>query len=132
MFKFRDSCSLISRALAEALNLQEEVLVGAAASAVPSRIVSCSSREVLSPLEVGVSFSIAGKSSMGNYLPHYSLGGSGSSWMMMASGHSTLLGGVIFGSLAGCSSFWRLVRAFQGEYTGGFLEVGRTVLKKLS
>ena len=36
LFKFRDSCSLISKALAEAFHILEEVLVSAAASKVPS------------------------------------------------------------------------------------------------
>ena len=58
---------------------------------------------MLSPSEVGVSSFIAGKSSMWNSLPLSSIGGSGVPWIMMASGRSTLLGGVLLGSLTGCS-----------------------------
>ena len=56
---------------------------------------------MLSTSEVGVSSFIAGKSSIGNFSSLSSLGEIGASWMMMASGRSTLLGGVLLGYMTG-------------------------------
>ena len=113
LFKFRDYCSLLSRDLAEAFHLLEEVLVGAAAPYVPSRIGSFSIGGIISPSEVGVYSSISGKSSMGNYSPLSSLFGAGASQMMMASGRYTLLDGVLLGYMTGYSCLTRPVRVCQ-------------------
>ena len=79
-----------------------------------------------------MSLSIAGRSSIGNYLSFSSLGGIEASQMMEASWYSKFLGGVLLGSMNRCSHFLRPVRACQWKYTGGFPAVGRTVSKKSS